>query len=892
MNSPDPQLYVQKSTPSRFNLPFQPLAESDSIILSGNTRFTVLATGVIRMEYSSNAAFEDRPSQLMWFRKQPKIPFSKYVSEDKVEIVTDELHLVCCNTLEKFSSQTLRITLLKSGAVYQFGSEDSGNLGGTVRTLDGKNGPVEISPGLISRSGWSLVDDSDSPVFDEQGWPCSRQEGNQDFYFFGYGSDYKKCINQFCALSGSIPLPPRFVFGNWWSRYWAYSQSELETLVEDFAKHGIPLSVCVVDMDWHIVKNPYHRGWTGYSWNRDLFPDPEGFFRFLHTRGIRSSLNLHPRDGVHPHEDAYAKMAEYMGIDFTSKQPVEFNVADPKFMKGYFEFLHHPLEQSGVDFWWIDWQQGTESGIKGLDPLFQLNHLHFLDSARDGKRPFIFSRYCGLGGHRYPIGFSGDTHVTWQSLAFQPYFTSTAANVGFCYWSHDIGGHFHGTEDPELYLRWVQFGVFSPILRIHSSNSSFQDRRPFVYDPTTFQIIRDAMRLRHSIIPYIYSCSRLTEITSVPFVRPMYFEYPQQEEAFVTPAQYYFGKDLIVAPFTNPVNPETGLSSQLVWLPQGHWYNFFSGEYMGGDRLFHEFGGKDQIPVYAPAGSIIPCASDCCTEADKNPHSLKVKVFAGASGEFVLYEDDGVSQEYKSGAYVETLLTQKWNENSMEIRINPSSGNQMCIPCNRNWILEIFGIDKRCTVSVKVNQLEKSFTHTYDSLKEVLLVEVPGVVVSELIVVTIETSGYSLLARRDRTYEKLENWLFRFKAPIDFKHQVEKRMNELKTKPEILEEIAQFLTVSQAEIFYETVLRAGFDFNRGKALLLWNEQGSHLMHYSIHSGWGSVSEKGVVPRRKILCFNKVTDEEQNRIWLKETWVGSVSYKGIKNYCYHSQEILE
>ena len=255
--------------------------------------------------------------------------------------------------------------------------------------------------------------------------------------------------------------------------------------MEEFREREFPLSVCIVDMDWHTTQTGNRSvGWTGYTWNRDLFPDPAGFIAWLHEQGLRTALNLHPADGVHPHEEAYAEMAAAVGIDPATGEPVEFDSVDPRFVEAYFKFLHHPQEAIGVDFWWLDWQQGKQSKLQGLDPLWWLNHLHFYDLGRDGvKRPFIFSRWGGLGNHRYPIGFSGDTVVSWASLANQPYFTATAANVGYGWWSHDIGGHMWGVEDAELYLRWVQYGVFSPILRLHSTNNPYQDRRPWGWGP-------------------------------------------------------------------------------------------------------------------------------------------------------------------------------------------------------------------------------------------------------------------------------------------------------------------------------------------------------------------------------------------------------------------------
>ena len=230
-------------------------------------------------------------------------------------------------------------------------------------------------------------------------------------------------------------------------------------------------------------------------------------------------MNLHPADGIWPHEAQYEAMARWMGQDPQSQEPVHFDLADPRFVEGYFDILHHPMEAEGVDFWWLDWQQGQRMVhskrpvAEVMDPLWWLNHLHFYDLGRDGtKRPFIFSRWGGLGNQRYPIGFSGDSWVTWATLEFQPYFTATASNVAFGWWSHDVGGHCAGTEDPELFARWVQLGVFSPILRLHSTNNPFHDRRPWGNGEDAFRVTRAAMQLRHALIPYIYSMAwRMTQ---------------------------------------------------------------------------------------------------------------------------------------------------------------------------------------------------------------------------------------------------------------------------------------------------------------------------------------------------------------------------------------------
>ena len=220
---------------------------------------------------------------------------------------------------------------------------------------------------------------------------------------------------------------------------------------------------------------------------------------------MKTSLNLHPASGIQPWEDHYPQMAKAMGIDPATQKYVPFDITDKKFAINYMNLIHHPLEKQGIDFWWLDWQQEHTTKMAGVTPTWWLNYVHFTDQQREGKRPLLFHRWGGLGNHRYQIGFSGDTVSVWDSLAFQPWFTATAANVGYAYWSHDIGGHMPGAVEPELYTRWVQFGAFSPILRTHTTKNPETERRIWAYPE-----------------PYSSICGRLSSfatrcgLTSIP----------------------------------------------------------------------------------------------------------------------------------------------------------------------------------------------------------------------------------------------------------------------------------------------------------------------------------------------------------------------------------------
>ncbi len=702
---------------SFFRPDFQPLAQPAAIVQTGKVRFTVLKDRLIRLEYDAEMIFEDRPSQVVWYRTQPLPEFQTWEENGWLHIETAFLYL-SYKLNGEFFWRDLNVVLKETGHEWHFGDSDYSNLKGTARTLDRADGPIPLDQGLVSRAGWSLLDDSSSLVFSEEGWLQTRAADpfKKDFYFFGYGQDYLQAVKDYQDLSGRPGLLPRWSLGNWWSRFWRYTQEELTQLMLEFESRLFPLSVCIVDMDWHITKTGNtSSGWTGYTWNKKLFPDPYGFVQFLHDHKLRTALNLHPAEGVHDHEEAYPQMAEVLGIDPHTKKPVVFDIASRDFTEAYFELLHHPMESKGIDFWWMDWQQGTKTKTAGLDPLYWLNHLHYFDLGRNHtKRPFVFSRWPGLGGHRYPIGFSGDTIVSWESLAFQPYFTATASNVAFGWWSHDIGGHCEGIENDELYLRWVQYGVFSPIFRLHSTNNRYCERLPWKHGLDVEETARNAMQLRHRLIPLLYNASWINSTSGEPPILPLYYRWPEEAAAYTSPQSYLFCQQILAAPITKPIDSSTGLSRQVIWLPRGDWYNFFTGEYLQGGSWTVMYGRLQDIPAFIAPGALIPLNADEVSNGVDLPAKLMIRAVPGKTSSFHLYEDDGVSQAYLKGDYSITELRQELSDNNWLFSISPRQGSFSKAPLNRSWQLEVFGLSSTSSLNCLVDGKEITPSWHYD----------------------------------------------------------------------------------------------------------------------------------------------------------------------------------
>lgn len=759
-------------------------AEDTAIIQGEKYRFTVLTEEMIRLEYCEDGKFEDRATQCVIDRKFKVPEYQVIENEESLEIITDKIHLVY--NKQKFTDYGLSVQVRGNISVYHsiwhFG-EEATDLRGTARTLDEADGAIELEHGIISRFGYGILDDSRSLVITEDGWVEPRKEDCIDIYFLGYGHEYEHCLKDYYHLTGKTPLLPRYALGNWWSRFYRYNDQEYKALMTRFEKEEIPFSVSVIDMDWHLVDiDPkYGSGWTGYTWNKELFPDPKEFMTWLHDHGLKVTLNVHPAGGVQAHEEKYKEMAEAMGRDWEKEEAVNFDVTDQKFLKAYFEYLHHPNEEEGVDFWWLDWQQGGLSKIPGLDPLWMLNHYHYLDSGRRGKRRLTFSRYAGMGSHRYPIGFSGDTIISWESLAFQPYFTANASNVGYGWWSHDIGGHMKGYRDEELSTRWIQFGVFSPIMRLHSSNSAFTGKEPWNYNAVSENIMKRYLKLRHEMIPYLYTMNYHASHDGQPLIRPMYYLEPEQPEAYEVPNEYYFGTELVVCPITEPTDKAAGTACVKAWIPEGKWYDIFSGLKYDGGRMLELYRSLEDIPVLAKEGAIIPLTDLTeYTNSVENPKELAVKIVPGKKNAFILMEDTGDTCEDKEENWAQTKL--EWiNEN--EFIIHPANGNLDVIPKRRTWKMEFYGIADVDNLEVTVGGKAIETERIYDEKRHICQVNIPETEVTEQITISF-SKGY--LLRENNKPAEIFALLYQAKIEYEVKEKIYAYMKEGKTSSEVL----------------------------------------------------------------------------------------------------------
>ena len=751
--------------PSAADKPVNPAAAPEAMVISGNARFTVLTDRLIRMEWAEDGVFEDRASLAIINRRLPVPAFKVKETGGGVTITTGRLSLVYAGG--RFSPDNLSVSFKMNGktVIWHPGDAPSGNLKGTTRTLDGCDGwdrlshtEKELEDGILSRDGWAIVDESSRHLLQKDSsdwgeWVAERPSGDRlDWYIFAYGHDYIAALQDFTKVAGDIPLPPRYVFGYWWSRYWIYTDEEILQLASEMRSRGIPADVFIIDMDWHETWKPMNerlgrdefgqrRGWTGYTWNRDLFPDPEGLLAELHAKGFKTALNLHPASGIRPYEDCYSNfVTDYLsrtadydgpenyiypegGYQFAGlsepvgrpgwRAPVPFRLDQQEWADAYFNSVIHPLERQGVDFWWLDWQQWRESRyVKGLSNTFWCNFSFWNDKLRQTRsqglhapRPLIYHRWGGLGSHRYQLGFSGDTYTEWSVLKFLPYFTATASNVGYGYWGHDIGGHMQhkekrGPRNAELYTRWMQFGVFTPIFKTHSTQSADLDCRIWAY-PDHYDYLKAAIKLRYALTPYIYDAARQAHQTGVSMCRPLYYYHPEVPEAYDWNEEYYFGDNIIAAAIVEPVGPD-GTAPRKVWLPKGEWYDMAHGKLLKGGKVHSLSYSLEQNPWFVRSGAVIPVASEDITNLQQQNNFLRLMVVPGkAPCKIVHYEDDGISQAYDS-EFASTSIEKSMSGRKTTLVVGARRGTWNGAPDTRRISIVLEGVNKAPS-SVVVN---------------------------------------------------------------------------------------------------------------------------------------------------------------------------------------------
>jgi alpha-glucosidase (family GH31 glycosyl hydrolase) len=670
--------------------------------IRGPARFQVLASALVRLEYSPSGAFVDAPSVAVINRTDwPQTPVQSREEGGWFILSTEVFSLRYKLDSGPFTTNNLSIEWRDSSGTHQWkpGDADNQNLGGVPASLDNRSTKAVTDPGPLSRKGCHLLDDSKTALFDQAAdWVKPRRvKDGLDWFFLAYGTDYRSALAQLSKLVGPVPMLPRYVFGSWFGSRAGYSGEEWKMIVKQFRDEQLPLDMVVIDSD-----SKTKMVWTGYDWDLEQMPDPPGFFAWMKRQGIKVTVNEHYGVLTRDSDSHFETIRQAMGLPAETKE-IPHDLANKKYAGLFMDLLHKPDLELGLAFWWQD--GAAPANIEGLDAYLWTRHIEYEGSERiTGRRTTAFCRLGSCwGSHRYGIYFTGDLHGVWESLPVLIPATVQGGNQLTPYMNNLCCGVFVVDLPPELYQRWVQFGAFSPVLWFHGL---WGLRLPWEYGREGEENYRKFAGLRYRLIPYIYTCSRVAHDTGLPLVRGTYLEYPEQEPAYTFQQQYLFGKDLLVAPITAPGNGKPARKE--VYLPAGQdWFDFFTGDlYGGGKAVIHEC-PLDRMPLFVRAGSILPMAPEMAWSDQKPVDPLTLDVYAGSrAAEFNLYEDDGTSLEYRTGAYAWTPLRfASEKTGNYTLSIGPVQGKFQGQLAKRRYVVRVHGLFKPHNVALNGRKL-------------------------------------------------------------------------------------------------------------------------------------------------------------------------------------------
>lgn len=685
-------------------------------LVDKNYRVTLYSDSLVRLEYTAEGVFDDENPLILEPTFREEVPHS-LVTNDLFALKTPRFAMELIPDGKCFDIGNLKIRVfgaLNGETVFEPGIEDADNLGGAQSDLyKYPAGKIyeSFTPGLVSKNGYFVYRNHCDFLRDEKtGWIKKRSSSDfQDWCFFACGTDYKKAFADFIGLFGKIPMIPRWALGYWYSRWHKFRDEDILGVVEKFRELGIPLDVFVIDTDWR------KRGWNGYEWNSDFFGDPARFVSNLKKLGIKCCLNDHPGYGVSdelPSDDPYRAEIKKVLPDISDFR-VQWN--DDRYVRAWTQKIFTKILDEGIDFWWVDgW--GASGGIMDLHSQMWLNRFYYeaAANARDGRRAMILSRWGGVGSHKYPVQFSGDTYSTFETIKRQISFTHQGGNIGAAYWSHDIGGFLGKNIDEELFIRWVEFGCFSPILRTHSSGAS---RDVWNYSEEAVSIFKKYVRARYALNPYLYSLARECRETGTPPFRGIYVEYPRDANCYDYREQYLIGASLMVAPAYSPGR----ISTRITYFPEGAWIPLEDGGIIKGKRSRPIDVAIDKIALFARAGSIIPTTAP--VERLGAPENLEFLVFpSGDETFFDYYEDDGVTNACENGAYLKRRVVARSRGPKVSIKLSAAVGGSYDgAPETQEISFLVFGgrgIAKRVLVGGKITEfstINKILGGTLDS---------------------------------------------------------------------------------------------------------------------------------------------------------------------------------
>lgn len=710
-------------------------AREDCTFKGNKYRITVLSDVLLRFEYSETGKFNDYPTIFAINRNFAKKPVFTVKQDEKYINITNDYFILEYSKEKPYIASklvpdsNLRITLKGTDKLWYFGNPEVKNLKGTTYSFDNKTN-ISLSKGLYNLDGFASIDDTMSPVFISDGTIKKNPSDALDVYVFIYKNDFQKALDSYFELTGKPSFIPRYALGVCWNKNEDYTEEELKDIISNFNKINIPLSSILLGSKWNLNKEG--KTLSNYKFDNEKYKNLEQTINDIHQKNVFLGLTINPQSGITPYDSGYQSLKTKLNIIKDGVIPI--NVYNTAILE---TFLNETLANLNIDFIKID--EITEDKTK----TFMLMHYIYKSLSKTAeRRGLILSRNPGIASHRYPALYSGNTKVSWKTLKYLPYFNITSSNLGLSYYSHDIGGYEGGVEDSELYTRYVQFGTYSPIFRFSSKEGRYYKREPWKWDIFTESIVKDYIRIRHRLIPYIYSEMYKYSKDGINLIKPLYLDYEKILDEPLYKNEYHFGKELFVCPITEPKDKVMNRVVHRMYLPEGTWYDFKTGKKFPGGKRYVTFYKDEDYPVYAKSGAIVPMAilDENNLNSVKPPEKMEIQVFPGVSNNYDLYEDDGVTNLYKEGYYIVTNIDYNYRKNNYTLILRPTQGKTGIIPDKRDYKIKFRNTKRPEYVKVNVGRFEVEFTTRSD--ENDFIIEVPNVPTNQQL--TINCGGEAI----------------------------------------------------------------------------------------------------------------------------------------------------
>ena len=690
------------------------IPEKKNIIQGSTYRFSILSPRLIRIEYNKDGKFEDRATSLVINRMFDNFNYTANSNEVSLTIQTEYFTLTYAKE-KPISNNNIKVLVNGTDKEWYPGNKEVRNIGGMAYSLDDieKNKNLNLDKGLYSLDGYVLIDDSKNFIIENDMF--LTREPTTDLYLFVYKSDLGLCLQDYYNLTGYPSMIPRYALGCWWYKNDKYNMYGIEDILKKFNDNKIPISV-------FLLGNKWHNDTQNYSYDNTLF-DTNILNSYYKSKSQIFGLTINPELPLNTNDPLYNEILNYIN---TNNKPINFIPLNNSIITAYLNIIVNNILQSGIKIFNIDYYNP-----KDRNGLFLLNHYHYV-IANLNERGVILSRNPAVASHRYPIIYSGRTKVSWDTLKTLSVYNNSASNIGVCWHAHAIGGYYGGIEDAELFIRYIQFGVFNPIFILAGEYGKYYKREPWKWNQLRLGVIRDYMQLRNKLIPYIYNEGYVYHKYGVPLIQPLYYKYPKIYDDPNYQTQYFFGSKIMISPIIKKKNTEMNRVVQRVFIPNGIWYDYSSGKKFAGNKYYVGFYKEEDYPIFVKEGSIIPMSLDMDTNIPKN---MEIQIFPaenGLFGSYELYEDDGISINTGRN-YLITKMNLDKVEDGYKFTISKKDGN-LSVP-SRNYLLRFKNMKRPDKVSIKINNYVKEYE--YEIEKNDLLIKLDNTNVYDNIEVNI-----------------------------------------------------------------------------------------------------------------------------------------------------------